>query len=435
MHKDSKNLNIGFVSTRFAGTDGVSLETEKWEQVFESFGHKNFWFAGQTDRDPSRCVTAEEAFFNHSDNITLNRSLIGTQNRSREITDLIYRQKENLKNRLYEFIGKFDIDLIVAENCLAIPMHIPLGQALTEIIIENKIPVIGHHHDFYWERPRFLINAVGDILNSSFPPDLPEIKHVVINSMIQKDLAARRGISSTVIYNVIDFSEDINGIDEYNRDFRSDLGFDEDDILILQPTRVVSRKGIEHALDLVRKLDMPKVKLIISHSSGDEGDEYFDWIKETAAQMDIPVYFIFNHLHEKRRYDNSGKKQYCLWDVYPHVDMVTYPSLYEGFGNAFLEAVYFKKPILVNRYTVYIVDIEPKGFDVISIDGYLTKKTVSDVRDVLMNEERRKIMVEKNFALGKQYFSTTLLRKKIGILLDGIFGEAGNIRLRDYKET
>ncbi len=426
MHKDSKNLNIGFVSTRFAGTDGVSLETEKWEQVFESFGHKNFWFAGQTDRDPSRCVTAEEAFFNHGDNITLNRSLIGTQKRSREITDMIYRQKEHLKNKLYEFIGKFDIDLIVAENCLAIPMHIPLGQALTEVIIENKIPAIGHHHDFYWERPRFLINAVGDILNSSFPPDLPEIKHVVINSMIQKDLAARRGISSTVIYNVIDFSEDINGIDEYNRDFRSDLGFDEDDILILQPTRVVSRKGIEHALDLVRKLDMPKVKLIISHSSGDEGDEYFDWIKETAAQMDIPVYFISNHLHEKRRYDSSGKKQYCLWDVYPHVDMVTYPSLYEGFGNAFLEAVYFKKPILVNRYTVYIVDIEPKGFDVISIDGYLTKKTVSEVRDVLMNQERRKIMVEKNFALGKQYFSTTLLRKKIGILLDGIFGEAGN---------
>ncbi len=41
----SKKLNIGFVSTRISGTDGVSLETEKWEQIFIEFGHKVFWFA------------------------------------------------------------------------------------------------------------------------------------------------------------------------------------------------------------------------------------------------------------------------------------------------------------------------------------------------------------------------------------------------------
>lgn len=418
-----KKLNIGFVSTRFAGTDGVSLETEKWEQAFSSFGYENFWFAGQTDREPSHCHTAEEAFFNHSDNVALNKLIIGTQTRSREVTDKIYKQKEYLKDELYKFIERFKIDLIVAENCLAIPMHIPLGQALTEVIAESGIPTIGHHHDFFWERSRFLINAVGDILGASFPPDLPEIRHVVINSMIQKDLAARRGISSTVIYNVIDFTEDNSGIDDFNKDFREALGFTKDDILILQPTRIVSRKGIEHALDLVRKLNMPKVKLIISHSAGDEGDEYFNWIKETAAQLEIPVYFIYNHLHEKRRYDENGKKQYCLWDVYPHVDLVTYPSLYEGFGNAFLEAVYFRKPILVNRYSVYIVDIEPKGFDVIAIDGYLTQKTVSDVRMILEDEEKRNKMVEKNFILGKKYFSTTLLSKKLGTVVDSIFGE------------
>ncbi len=30
--------NVGFVSTRFAGTDGVSLETAKWADVFEGIG-------------------------------------------------------------------------------------------------------------------------------------------------------------------------------------------------------------------------------------------------------------------------------------------------------------------------------------------------------------------------------------------------------------
>ncbi len=423
MNWEKRRLNIGFVSTRFAGTDGVSLETEKWEKIFESFGHVNHWFAGELDRDPDRSLLVEEAFFNNRENLSLNKLIFGSVLRSRSVTDLIHEKKEYLKDKLYEFINRFGIDILIAENCLAIPMHIPLGLALTEVIVETQLPVIAHHHDFYWERSRFLINAAGDILSSSFPPELPSIKHVVINSMIQKDLAAKRGISSTVIYNVIDFDKSLNGIDDFNRDFRSALGFDEEDILILQPTRIVSRKGIEHALNLVKRLDMPRVKLIISHSAGDEGDEYFNWVRETAEQMSIPVFFIYNHLFDRRKYDEEGKKLYCLWDVYPHVDLVTYPSLYEGFGNAFLEAVYFKKPLLVNRYSVYITDIEPKGFDVVAIDGYLTQNTVDDIRDVLVNKDRRDRMVEKNFTLGKKYFSMNLLRRRLSTILDSIYGE------------
>ena len=75
MAKYHRNLNIGFISTRFAGTDGVSLETEKWEQIFELFGHKNYWFAGQIDRDSTRSLEVDEAFFNHTDNINLNKKI------------------------------------------------------------------------------------------------------------------------------------------------------------------------------------------------------------------------------------------------------------------------------------------------------------------------------------------------------------------------
>ena len=31
--------NIGFISTRIAGTDGVSLEIEKWTEVLERNGY------------------------------------------------------------------------------------------------------------------------------------------------------------------------------------------------------------------------------------------------------------------------------------------------------------------------------------------------------------------------------------------------------------
>ncbi|MFN8402620.1 MAG: hypothetical protein U0V48_03575 [Anaerolineales bacterium] len=60
--------------------------------------------------------------------------------------------------------------------------------------------------------------------------------------------------------------------------------------------------------------------------------------------------------------------------MYPHADMVTYPSAIEGFGNAFLEAVYYRRLILVNNYSIYEVDIKPKGFRTIWFDGFISDR-------------------------------------------------------------
>ncbi len=416
-------LNIGFVSTRFAGTDGVSLESDKWAQVLAESGHRCFWFAGVLDKEPQIAMCVPEAFFNHPTNIELNSNLFGVKIRTRQTTDTIHKVKEKLKDELYRFIKRFKIDLIIAENCLAIPMHIPLGIALTEVIGETGIHAIGHHHDFWWERPRFLINAVPEIIQQAFPPDLSSMRHVVINTMIQSDLASKRGMISMVIYNVLDFENSADGkaADSENNAFRADFGFKDSDVLILQPTRIVARKGIEQAIRLVKRLEMPNVKLLISHASGDEGNEYFDWIVETARQQDVNIHLIANRLNETEKVDEKGNRLYSLWDVYPHVDLITYPSLYEGFGNAFLEAVYFKKPILVNRYSVYIVDIETKGFDVIAMDGFLTEKTVADVRRILTNAEERQTIVEKNYKIAKNNFSYSILRKRLKEILDSFW--------------
>ncbi|MGD2151053.1 MAG: hypothetical protein PVF99_10635 [Desulfobacterales bacterium] len=57
--------NIGFISTRFSGTDGVTLEASKWAQVFRQMGHQCFWFAGKLDKSPERSMLVPEAFFEH----------------------------------------------------------------------------------------------------------------------------------------------------------------------------------------------------------------------------------------------------------------------------------------------------------------------------------------------------------------------------------
>jgi len=427
--KKRKPLHIGFVSTRFRGLDGVSLEAAKWARILEEFHHVCYWFAGEVDRDPAVSRTVPEAHFKHPEIEALNNSLFGVQRRSRKTTDALQSWKEFFKDRLYAFLKDFAIDLIIAENVLSIPMHIPLGMALTEIIAETGLPTIGHHHDLFWERPRFLLSSIQDILHMAFPPDLPSIRHVVINSVAQTDLAAKRGIASQLIYNVLDFSRAGEPLDSFNADFRKEMGFRDDDLLVLQPTRVVSRKGIEQALTLVEQLKLPQLKLLISHSPGDEGLEYFEWLRDLAVRQKLPVHFIFNRLQESRRVTPEGEKLYSLWDVYPHMDLITYPSLYEGFGNAFLEAVYYRKPLLVNRYSVYIVDIEPKGFDVIAIDGYLTRKAVDQVREVLLDPARRQAMVDKNFELGRKYFSFAGLKRSLSGLLSSFFGTTPRLHL------
>ncbi|MGB5615832.1 MAG: glycosyltransferase family 1 protein, partial [Desulfobacterales bacterium] len=99
--------------------------------------------------------------------------------------------------------------------------------------------------------------------------------------------------------------------------------------------------------------------------------------------------------------------------IYPHADLITYPSTIEGFGNAFLEAVYFKKPILVNRYSIYTIDIKPKGFMAIEIDGYVTDGAVAQARAVLEDSRLKEKMVTTNYALAKKFYSYTVLHEKL----------------------
>jgi glycosyltransferase involved in cell wall biosynthesis len=414
---------IGFISTRFHGTDGVTLETRKWAYILEGMGHSSFWMAGLLDAPPQTSYEAPLAFFNHPEVAAVQDKLYGVAHRTRATTNEIHRLKELLKDELYRFIDKFRIEVLVPENILAIPMHVPLGLAMTEVIAESQLPVIAHHHDFAWERERFTLNGINDYLQAAFPPLLHNMEHVVINSMAQKELARRFGIPSQIIPNILDFETPPTGIDEYNGDLRREIGLTDDDIFVLQPTRVVARKGIEHAIELVRRLADRRVKLVISHPAGDEGSAYMQMLRERILDAGITVLFIAERVGETRGRDSSGRKIYTLADVYPHADLVTYPSHYEGFGNAFLEAIYYRKPVLVNTYTVYARDIDPLGFKTIEMTQLVTNQVIEQTREVLANARLREEWAKTNFELGLKYFSYAVARRKLAARLANLYGE------------
>jgi len=402
--------NIGFISTRIAGTDGVSLETMKWVEVLERNRFNCFYFAGELACDKDVSYNVGEAHFEHPKIVSINERIFGNTTRSPKTTAEVQNIKENLKSALYDFVIKYEIDLIIPENALTIPMNIPLGLAITELIAETCIPTIAHHHDFYWERDRFLINACLDYLDNSFPPDLPSMRHVVINSLASKQLSYRLGISSTIIPNVYNFAEELLDLDNYPRELKHRIGLKKDDLFILQPTRVLPRKWIERSIEIVNNLKISNPALVISHATGDEGDDYYRKIKEYSKNMGVKIITIA-HLIGKQ--NASENKKYTIADVYKSADLITYPSGYEGFGNAFLESVYYKKPIVVNRYSIYIADIEPKGFDVITIDGFATGKAISKIKKVLDDKEYQNTMLNKNYELAKRFFSYEVLENKL----------------------
>jgi len=402
-------MNIGFVSTRFAGTDGVSLETLKWAETLEQQGHKVFWFSGLSDRDAEISMCVPEAFFGHPEIEWIADRIWGCTQRSSIVTERINEMTYYLKSMISRFVDKFKIDCLVPENSLTIPVHVPLGKAIAEFLAETNMLAVAHHHDFYWERQRFSVNAIPDILDTAFPPRLPNLKHACINQQAQEQLSLRKGVSSSLVPNVFNFEQEPPVIDDWSADVRKELGLDEDDIFILQPTRIVPRKGIEHAIKLVAMMDNPKCKLIISHNAGDEGYEYQQMLEKLAQDEGVDLRIIANRIAEQRHYNRVGEKMYTLWDIYQHANLVTYPSLYEGFGNALLEAFYFKKPVLINRYSIYVQDIKPKGFELLEIDGYITRGTLASVNHLLDNPELVTKMVEKNYNLAKKYYGYNAL--------------------------
>ena len=408
---------IGFVSTRISGTDGVSLETYKWYQVLERTGYKCFFFAGELDTPSGRSFLEPKAHFDHPEILEIYKACFETPRREKIMTKRIHELRGYLKSRLYEFCDEYGIDVLIPENALAIPMNLPLGMAITEFVAETGIPTIAHHHDFSWERKRFLINGVQDYLQFAFPPNLESIRHVVINSEASRQLSFRRGISNVVIPNVLYFESPPPASHPKSSLLREELGFHDEDIFVLQPTRIVPRKWIERSIELVSLLELENPRLVISHESGDEGDLYGRRIFEYAGRLGVEVLSIGHCIGQAHCFSRGSDKKYTMDDVYLAADVVSYPSRYEGFGNAFLESVYFKKPIVVNRYAIYVEDIEPCGFDVIGFESFLTRRIIERLK-AFLEPNNLLSSLEKNYELGEKFFSYEVLEGKLRSIID-----------------
>ena len=406
-------MRIGFVATRLHGVDGVTFEAAKWEAVLERMGHEIRLLAGEIDalRPNTRMVPPMHFAYPQAARVTA--AAFDPDSDAAAVRHEIDRLANQLLPLLHSWIELQDIELLVVENAWAIPMHLPLGVALRRLVEQTGLPAIGHHHDYWWERERFAGCIVPEVLKDAFPPDLPNVRHVSINSLAAGQLRRRRGIASSAMPNVFDFStQRPRPRPAVRRQLREELGMGKRGLLVVQPTRVVPRKGIELAIELVGRLRDRHSVLLITSPAGDEGLDYLVELERLAEHHGVRLSYAADRFAP----DAEGKPlrpAHSLHDAYLAADLITYPSLYEGYGNALVEAIYYGKPVVVNRYSVYNADIRPLGFRFIEISGAITPETVRQVREALADPRRQAAIARHNFELGRQHLSYDLLQRRL----------------------
>ena len=410
-------MRIGLVSTRLAGVDGVSFEVAKWELVLNRLGHETRLCAGELAPERLDQRLIPEMHFTHPPAQAVSTAAFDPRANPAQVRAEVDRLAAELLPKIGAWLDEEAIELLIVENAWAIPMQLPLGVALARLVGERGLSTIGHHHDYFWERERFTTCIVPELLDEAFPPDLPTVLHVSINGVAAADLERRRGLhSAAIIPNAYDFDVPPTERDDYSRSMRAELGMGSHNKLFVQPTRVVPRKGIELAIQLVSRLRDPHAHLMITSPAGDEGMEYMAQLHMVADRLGVDLRYAADRFAH-RRYHHGPKRIYALSDAYLEADMITFPSLYEGFGNALVESVYFGKPLLVNRYSVYETDIRPLGFRFVELQGAITNEVVDEVQALLADPERRAANAIHNFELGRQHLSYEMLESRLRSLL------------------
>jgi len=411
-------MNIGVVATRLSGVDGVTFEAAKWESVLEQMGHRIQLCAGDVDalRPHSRLVPAMHFTYPQAARVTA--AAFDPDSDPATVRAEIDRLAGLLTPVLRDWITARHIDLLIVENAWAIPMQLPLAVALRRVVEEMNIPAIGHHHDYWWERERFADCVVPEILEQAFPPDLPNVRHVSINSLAADELRRRRGIDSMVVPNVFDYDNPRPRRSASVRlRLRHELGMNEQGLLVVQPTRVVPRKGIELAIELVGRLGDSEAILLITSPAGDEGLDYLVSLERQAEHAGIRLRYAADRFVPDDLEGQPIRPAHSLHDAYLAADLITYPSLYEGYGNALLEALFYGVPVVVNRYPVYVSDIAPLGLKVIEIDGAITDTTVADVQAMMASPDKRRAWGRHNFEIAQRHLSYKVLRRRLGKLV------------------
>jgi glycosyltransferase involved in cell wall biosynthesis len=445
-------MKIALAHFRVGETDGVSLEMEKWKNVFENMGHQVIFISGTSDYGDFYIKEMDlhrDAFKKWERN---SYKSIDDYENEESFSQEIRSVAKEIETALDEIYEKERFDIIIPNNIFSLGTGIPVAIGFYNFIEKHHLISINHNHDFYWERSHMnhpTCDFVKKALEKYYPPIGDNYQQVVINKIAQAELKKRKGCDSVVVPNVFDFHSQEWTIDDYNRDLREQLGIGERDIVFLQATRVATRKAIELGIETIGEIKKRKQQLIGPLYDGREftdkdqillfmpglietDSDYITFLKKLAAEEGVKIIWA-EHLFGAKRSHRDVKK-YSLWDAYVIADFITYPSILEGWGNQYLEGLFAKKPMIIFEYPVFKTDIMPFGFknvslghtftqrddnesDYVSVERKKLEDAATKTIEILKSEELYYDMVNINFKIAREKLSFNALGRTLSKII------------------
>lgn len=435
-------MHIAIAHFRAGLTDGVSLEMEKRRTILEEMGHTVSYIAGNHSGEIELYIPYFE--YKSNQEILDLHALGFDPEKEKEFTTELNRIADIILEQLEGYYKKNPFQGIIIHNIFCLATCLPGTVAFTRFLQKHPdIAAMTTHHDFFWEEARsaksaFTNTAAQQVLEECFPPVLPNLKHCVINSIAQQALKEKRGVDSTIIPDTFNFEQSKWKQTKQNTDFLADVGLAEEDIIFLIAVRVRERKAVELAIDLVGEVTRRKkelvgktkwngtliteesnVVLVIPGEYTIMEQEYIEKLVSRADAQNVEIAWIQDDIGSEKEVA-AGTKKYALWDCYVYADAVLYTSIWEGWGNQFIEAVFAKKPVVVFEYPVFTADIATQAFTVASMgteyathaDGMVSvlpdnvTAAASDIMNTITSPDLYTKTVEHNFEVGKKNYNT-----------------------------
>lgn len=233
------------------------------------------------------------------------------------------------------------MDLVLVHNIFTMHANLALTRALHDLAPYHKMVA--------WTHDMVATNSDFALPNPTKPPwnlmrtSSPEVTYVAVSALRSEELKAHLApkIEPRTIPNMVDPVR-LFGLTPEMRESLPSLGLPERDFVFLLPARIMVRKNIEFALEVVKKLcEMGRNPLLLitgaKVANSPAPERYGEFLRHSLPK-DLLSHVVFVS-------DFFIIQNDTLRDLYLLSDCLLFPSRQEGFGLPVIEASLHRMPV------------------------------------------------------------------------------------------
>lgn len=233
------------------------------------------------------------------------------------------------------------MDLVLVHNILTMHTNLALTRALHDLAPYHKMVA--------WTHDMVATNSDFALPNPTKPPwnlmrtRSPDVTYVAISELRSDELKAHLApkVEPRIIPNMVDPVR-LFGLTPEMRESLPSLSLPERDFVFLLPARIMLRKNIEFALEVVKKLaEMGRNPLLLitgaKVTNSPASERYGEFLRQSLPK-DLLSHVVFVS-------DFFVIQDDTLRDLYLLSDCLLFPSKQEGFGLPVIEASLYRMPV------------------------------------------------------------------------------------------